>query len=103
MTARQWTCEALDAAHPLPDGWIWCVAGEHIGALEVGGPFDPNEVWVDEHGFLATSEREPPADIAFAVILASRGVDSLGAMDVALEALPAASSSSCSARLRGSR
>jgi hypothetical protein len=90
--ARQWTREELDRVHPLPEAdgfhilyaWEWCVAGPHVSAREVDTS-EPNEVWVDGNGNLASSEGEPPASVALAVILASRGMDSREAMAAAMD------------------
>ncbi len=79
MTARQWTREELDRVHPLPEGWAWRLwEGEPMacsGTLEVFA--DGSEVWGQGRESNMTSL---PVDVCLAVILASRGMDSLGAM-----------------------
>jgi hypothetical protein len=93
---RQWTREALDAAHPLPRGWYWRVDddgadegdGYHVIAVDPSDhdPFndDDAEVWVLDGG-LESTRASIPVDIALAVILASLGMDSLGAMADAMK------------------
>lgn len=109
MTARVWTVEELDWVHKLPDGWAWEIHGGKPRAM-AAAPDPPIDctgdwhVWVDDLGELAsqaigprcyregeTDHVDPPADVALAVILASKGLDSLGAMADAMEREAAAS------------
>ena len=85
--ARIWTIEELTRVHPLPDGWTW--AAERVTAVR--GDW---EVWLDDEGELCSWYEpdggsmlrcDPPADVALAVILASKGLDSLAAMADALD------------------
>jgi hypothetical protein len=89
MTARQWTREALDAAHPL-DGWKWKHghSGWYAEAIADTQQWNAGDVVSARGGQVcrldANSEYWPaPHDVAMAVILASRGMDSLGAMAAA--------------------
>jgi hypothetical protein len=87
MSDRVWTVEELDIVHPLPKAeavryrypYAWRVDSDGPVAFEVG-PSEPDEVWVDARGHLASATGEPPADVALAVILASKGLDSMEAM-----------------------
>ena len=85
MTARGWTREELDRVHPLPDGWAWRLwAGEPMacsGTLEIFA--DGDEVWGQGR---ESSMTALPCAVALAVILASRGCDSLAEMAGRLEA-----------------
>ena len=99
MTTRVWTREELDRVHPLPDGWSWelhetgpCASRRiehHSGCMK------RVEVKVVKGNMWALLRREDtelgewvvaPADVALAVILASRGCDSLAEMAGRLEA-----------------
>lgn len=94
MTARVWTEAELDRVHPLPKGtadgirnrppWFWRVDQTGPVAFTVA-PDDGCEVWVDAGGRLCSSDGDPPADVALAVILASKGLDSMEAMAASLE------------------
>jgi hypothetical protein len=87
---RQWTREALDAAHPL-DGWKWKHghSGWYAEAIADTQQWNAGDVVSARGGQVcrldANSEYWPaPHDVALAVILASRGMDSLGAMAAAM-------------------
>jgi hypothetical protein len=90
MSDRVWSVEELTIVHPLPDGWTWSVA-QGIGVSDV----DPMRPWafgVGDQGvevggdgaLLALDGNgrrfDPPADVALAVVLASKGRDSFEAM-----------------------
>jgi hypothetical protein len=86
---RQWTREALDAAHPKVKaaGWEWMAGGSDIlawrrtdhGIVQVSVVNGSHAV--DRHPY----DRTPvPVAVSEAVILASRGMDSLGAMAAAM-------------------
>jgi hypothetical protein len=88
MTTRVWTREALDAAHPevKAAGWMWranaitgwdAVRFDEIGRLV--GRVSANRTCV-----FATLNNLP-SDVHLAVILASRGMDSLGVMAAKME------------------
>lgn len=100
MTARVWTIEELDRVHPLPDGWSWVGrGGGQWLAVRTGydgdaGPGDWH-IWVDECDTFcsmfyyyprgASEPYDAPTDVALPVLLASKGLDSLGEMADALE------------------
>lgn len=89
---RKWTLDELEGTHPLPEAdglhilypWAWRIDDSGPVAFEVG-PAEPNEVWVDHHGCLASGDGEPPAAVAVAVIFAAHGMDSLSTMADELE------------------
>jgi hypothetical protein len=99
---RQWTRDALDAAHPevKAAGWEWKHGGDKPTAIRANydgdaGPGDWH-VWVDECDTVCSmfyyrtggsEPYDPPTDIALAVALASRGMDSLGAMAAEIDRL----------------
>jgi hypothetical protein len=93
MTARQWTREALDAAHPLPEWWEWAQRpnGSWLARNRYKGAV--SDVWVSSGTLVAECSLpmaepyaiNPPLDVALPVILASRGMDSLGAMAAEME------------------
>jgi hypothetical protein len=91
MSTRQWTREALDAAHPevKAAGWEWIIEDGRPVAVEklLDGRFHPARIDIrtwpsedNEHEHLHCEKRPPPPSVALAVILASRGMDSLGGM-----------------------
>jgi hypothetical protein len=93
MTTRQWTKEELDRAHPLV-GWAWAYRanGSWCARNEENGR--RRDVWVSGVGHLVAEcsvpmgmpySIDPPSDIALAVILASKGLDSLAAMARSLD------------------
>ncbi len=86
MNTRQWTVEELKAA-----GWSWRIDIDGTVAAQADDKADGRfvqVVWVDPMGRLASSHGcVPPEAIALAVILASRGMDSLGTMADALDGL----------------
>jgi 3-oxoacyl-ACP reductase-like protein len=88
MSARVWTREELDRVYPLPDGWAWarlpsgawCARRTANGARStvfVRGGTLCAECSVP---MAAAFDIDPPDDVALAVILASRGLDSREAM-----------------------
>lgn len=97
MSARVWTREELDRVHPLPGDWEWM----RDGATTVGGvpmwsavilddDYGETEVssiiCVDQEGRLHCelgSDDTHTADVALAVILTSKGLDSSDAMTAA--------------------
>jgi hypothetical protein len=95
MTARQWTREALDAAHPevKAAGWEWVRRPNDSWCARRWADGIRCDVWVSAGSLYAECaapmaephDIAPPNDIALAAILASRGMDSLGAMAGALE------------------
>jgi hypothetical protein len=87
MTDRIWTVEDLDRVHPIEDesdeGWTWKLD-------EDGRPFAVNgdraRIMVDSLGRLCCDDIDGDnANVALAVILASKGLDSLEAMAVEVE------------------
>jgi hypothetical protein len=93
VAKRQWTKEELDRVHPLV-GWAWAYRanGSWCARNEENGR--RRDVWVSGAGHLVAEcsipmampySIDPPVDIALAVILASKGRDSLAAMADALE------------------
>lgn len=92
--ARLWTSAELDRVHPLPDGWTWGYrpGGAICARRELSGRYR-HDVWVDGRCIRSTCSmpmadpyhEDPPADVALAVVLASKGLDSYGAMAAALE------------------
>lgn len=85
MTARQWTREELDRAHPdvKAEGWTWALWDN--GKTPVAMAADQSRWVVVVEGRLVCADEggdliRPLASIALAVILASKGLDSLGAM-----------------------
>ncbi len=95
MTARQWTREGLDAAHPevKAAGWSWALrsSGQPYAVQARSGSRHEVDVAADtlrSEALVPMAEPyhlDPPPSIALAVILASRGQDSLGAMADALD------------------
>lgn len=88
MSARVWTVDELNRVHPLPDGWVWRL--DHDGLIAAQGPINDarfvSVVWVGAACRLAVSHGcIPPADVALAVILASRGWNSHEAMAAELD------------------
>jgi transcriptional regulator GlxA family with amidase domain len=86
MTTRVWTKEKLNEAHPLPkskDGstssWMWELDGEPPTWDATLTDYS-DSVFVCDDGTLGSMSGEPPADVALAVILASKGLDSMEAM-----------------------
>lgn len=89
MTARVWTREELDRVHKMRGGWEWVHDSERQWhAMRVGRDGDWH-VWVDECDTVCSmwlaGAYDPPADVALAVILASKGLDSYEAMAAAME------------------
>jgi hypothetical protein len=70
MSARVWTREELDRVHPLPDGWRW-----EQGTAARWHAIDDSEArcFIWQWGGIGT-DGDVPADVALAVILASKGV-----------------------------
>lgn len=85
MTARVWTVEELDRVHALPSDWWWEIHGNDpvacCEAFEICA--DETEVWGSSREAAMTSLHR---DVALAVILASKGLDSLGAMAAEMDA-----------------
>lgn len=87
--SRIWTLKELDDMHSLPEGWTWAddpSVGWH--ARYPGGYtvcIDASDDVVALHD--GTRHFEPPARVALAVILASKGLDSLAAMADELDRL----------------
>lgn len=99
MTARVWTVEELDRVHPLPDGWRWHwdIIGLRWVAQATDASFDAvvaDGSTVHLRDGIDHRVYPPPAAVALPVLLASKGLDSLGALADALsECLPSASAS----------
>jgi hypothetical protein len=95
MSDRVWTLKQLNDVHTLPKGkaggirneppWFWRIDPTGPVAFAVM-PVDDWEVWVDARGHLCSSNGDPPEAVALAVILASKGMDSLAAMAATLVA-----------------
>jgi hypothetical protein len=83
VTARVWTKAELDGTHGLPTkAWSWAF-DEQVG-WHVRGPLNTT-ICIDHCGDVValaggTDRFDPPADVALAVILASKGLDSMEAM-----------------------
>lgn len=86
---RVWTEEELDRVHPLPEGWLWSKRGLDTWCARKAGGGGWMDVWVagraDAEPALLTEcvlpigipkPFMPPIDVALAVILASKGLDS---------------------------
>lgn len=82
MTARVWTRKELDRVHQLPEGWAWELWG---GSKQVAITADRSQWATVRDGHLQSTDLCPDADVSLAVILASKGLDSLGAMAAELE------------------
>jgi hypothetical protein len=93
--ARQWTREALDLAHPevAAAGWEWALWDNGNTPTAVDGQ---DFVTVADGRVFGLYQRLP-LDVALAVILASRGMDSLGTMADALDERAQVSSSTVAA------
>lgn len=98
IETREWTREELDRVHPLPEGWAWArrLNGSWFARHFANGA--RCEVWVSAGSLIAAvygaaepESIDPPVDVALPVILASKGLDSLGEMadEMALEAAKA--------------
>ncbi len=81
MTRHQWTIDALNREHPLPDGWRWelwdngtsPVAMHHEGtfcAVMEGGPFGQGLAAVAADGSFCSA----PLDVVLAVAIANKAV-----------------------------
>jgi len=86
MSARVWTIAELDIVHPLPDGWTWHKdnsVGWHAVGLQSSVCVDASgdvESWCRGHALA------PSSDIALAVILVHRGLDSYAYLAAQFEA-----------------
>jgi hypothetical protein len=85
---RVWTVEELDLVHPLPDGWSWKYECDSWWAV-LGDEDDAERascfIWTDDRDRFGSAAgtlgcHDAPADVALAVILASKGLDSMDAM-----------------------
>jgi hypothetical protein len=90
--ARQWTREELDRVHPLPDGWAWRQRPNGSWCATYAASGVRCDVWVSAGSLIAMVEGateplnfDPPINVALPVILASKGLDSLGAMAAAMD------------------
>jgi hypothetical protein len=81
---KQWTIEDLDRVHPLPAGWRWAKDSEGdwcawLGARWVSAP--GGALFWDDPSLPPDNEVMCiPSDVALAVILAGKGLDSMEAM-----------------------
>ena len=86
MIARVWTVEELDQVHPLPKGWVWRVRAGGLRAVRTGMVL--RTVCVGENGLTTVGDmsdtHETPPEVALAVILASKGLDSNEALAAAM-------------------
>lgn len=86
---RQWTIEELDRVHPLPDGWVWRMnnrtpCAEATVSSDTWDAGDLVMIYGEGTGLGACVQRvdrdcdvwPAPVDIALAVLLASKGLDS---------------------------
>lgn len=88
MTARVWTREELDRMHPLHEGWAWRQAKDgrwYAIALYDSPGWEAGDVVEVLDGQVRRDDAgddwwPAPVDVALAVILASKGLDSLAEM-----------------------
>ena len=86
MNTRIWTIEELNRVHPLPEEWAWGLSGQEPYASKVN-----SRIVRVTNGRIRQIERvggkwlldvDIESDVALAVLLACKGLDSLAAMDM---------------------
>lgn len=93
MTTRIWTLEALDAAHPevKAAGWAWGLSGSEqepyalLGDSRIIRATNGRIRQIERVGGKWLLDVDVDGDVALAVLLACRGLDSLGTMVEQLE------------------